>query len=56
TTVYNESSGIIVTLGVSDLVVVKTDDIVLVAHKTKVNEVKQVIKDLAEDDELKKYL
>jgi len=27
-----------------------------VAHKTKVNEVKQVIKDLAEDDELKKYL
>jgi mannose-1-phosphate guanylyltransferase len=35
TTIYNESNGIIVSLGVSDLVVVKTDDIVLVAHKLK---------------------
>jgi len=56
TTIYNETEGIIVTLGVSDLVVVKTDDIVLVAHKTKVNEVKQVIKELAQDESLKKYL
>jgi hypothetical protein len=27
-----------------------------VAHKTQVNEVKNVLKDLAEVDELKKYL
>jgi mannose-1-phosphate guanylyltransferase len=56
TTIYNESNGIIVSLGVSDLVVVKTDDIVLVAHKAKVNEVKKVLANMADDDELKKYL
>ncbi|MEW5923550.1 MAG: mannose-1-phosphate guanylyltransferase, partial [Candidatus Zixiibacteriota bacterium] len=56
TTIYNETDGIIVTLGVSDLVVVKTDDIVLVAHKTKVNEVKQVIKELSQEEAHKKYL
>ena len=56
TTIYNETEGIIVTLGVSDLVVVKTDDTVLVAHKTKVNEVKQVIKELAQEEAYKKYL
>jgi mannose-1-phosphate guanylyltransferase len=56
TTIYNESNGIIVSLGVSDLVIVKTDDIVLVAHKTQVNDVKDVLKDLTEVDELKKYL
>lgn len=56
TTVFNDSDGIIVSLGVSDLVIVKTDDIVLVAHKTKANEVKQVIKELKKDEDLKKYL
>lgn len=56
TTIYNETDGIIVTLGVSDLVVVKTDDTVLVAHKTKVNEVKQVIKEMAQEEAYKKYL
>jgi mannose-1-phosphate guanylyltransferase len=56
TTIYNDANGIIVSLGVSDLVIVKTDEIVLVAHKTQVNEVKNVLKDLAEVDELKKYL
>jgi mannose-1-phosphate guanylyltransferase len=56
TTIYNENGGVIVTLGVSDLVVVKTDDIVLVAHKTKVNDVKKVLKEFGADDKLKKFL
>lgn len=56
TTVYNDHEGMIVTLGVSDLVVVKTDDIVLVAHKTQVNDVKKIIKELHEDEDRKKYL
>jgi mannose-1-phosphate guanylyltransferase len=56
TTIFNDNKGIIVSLGVSDMVIVKTDDIVLVAHKTQVNEVKQVLKDLAEDKNLKKFL
>ena len=56
TTIYNESNGIIVALGVSDLVVVKTDDIVLVAHKTKTDEVKKILVEMAADENLKKYL
>jgi len=56
TTVYNESDGIIVALGVSDLVVVKTNDIVLVTHKTKADEVKKVLAEIAGDENLKKYL
>jgi mannose-1-phosphate guanylyltransferase len=56
TTIYNDGDGIIVALGVSDLVVVKTDEVVLVAHKTKANNVKQVLAEFANDETLKKYL
>ena len=56
TTVYNETDGIIVALGVSDLVIVKTNDIVLVAHKTKADEVKRVLAEFSKDESLKKYL
>ncbi len=56
TTIYNDNDGIIVSLGVSDLVIVKTNDIVLVAHKTQANDVKKILAGLAADDDLKKYL
>jgi mannose-1-phosphate guanylyltransferase len=56
TTVYNEGEGIVACLGVSDLVVVKSGEIVLVAHKTKVGDVKQLLAQLAEDEEKSKYL
>jgi mannose-1-phosphate guanylyltransferase len=56
TTIYNEDDDLIVSLGVSDLVIVKTDNIVLVAHKTKSNEVKKVLAEIAKDESLKKYL
>lgn len=56
TTIYNEGGGIIVSLGISDLVIVKTDDIVLVAHKTRVNDVKKLLSDFADDETLKKFL
>jgi mannose-1-phosphate guanylyltransferase len=56
TTIYNEDGGIIVALGVSDLVMVKTDNIVLVVHKTKTGEIKKVLKELAEDPEKKEFL
>ncbi|MCK4633187.1 MAG: mannose-1-phosphate guanylyltransferase, partial [candidate division Zixibacteria bacterium] len=38
TTVYNNSDGLVACLGVADLVVVRCGDVVLVAHKTKVDE------------------
>ena len=56
TAIYNDTDGIIVSLGVSDLVIVKTNDIVLVAHKTQVNDVKKIIAELSQDDSMKKYL
>ncbi|MCP4704913.1 MAG: mannose-1-phosphate guanylyltransferase [candidate division Zixibacteria bacterium] len=56
TAIYNDTDGIIVSLGVSDLVIVKTKDIVLVAHKTQVNDVKKVLAELSQDEIKKKYL
>jgi len=56
TTIVNDSDGIIATLGVSDLVIVKTDDIVFVAHKTKVQDVKELLSEFAKDKSLEKYL
>ncbi|HHI01960.1 MAG: mannose-1-phosphate guanylyltransferase [Candidatus Zixiibacteriota bacterium] len=56
TTIYNDNDGIIVSLGVSDLVIVKTRDIVLVAHKTQVNDVRKILAELSKDDSMKRYL
>ncbi len=56
TTVVNDSKGIIATLGVSDLVIVKTDEIVFVAHKTKVQDVKDLLREFTGNKDLEKYL
>ena len=56
TTIVNDSQGIIATLGVTDLVIVKTDDIVFVAHKTRVQDVKDLLSEFNQDKELKQYL
>lgn len=55
-TVVNSGDGLIATLGVSDLVVVKTKSTVLVADKTKVDNLKQLLERMQEDEELKEYL
>jgi len=55
-TIYNDSDGMIIALGVSDLVIVKTGDISLVANKTNVNEVKNLLAEFKADDDLKKYI
>jgi hypothetical protein len=56
TTIYNNSDGIIAALGVSDLVIVRSDDITFVAHKAKLGELKKLLKALADDDKTVKYL
>jgi len=56
TTIVNDSKGIIATLGISDLVIVKTDEIVFVAHKTKVQDVKELLREFTGNKELEKYL
>jgi len=55
-TIYNDSDGMIIALGVSDLVIVKTGDISLVANKTNVNEVKALLAEFKADKDLKKYI
>lgn len=55
-TLVNEGEGIIVALGVSDLVVVKTENIVFVAHKTKVSDLKEVLQKLGQEPNLRQYL
>ncbi len=56
TTIVNEGDGIIAALGVSDLVIVHTDGIVFVAHKTKVQDVKELLQKLASEKDLEKFL
>lgn len=54
-TVYNEGDGLIAALGVSDLVIVKSGDLVLVAHKTKVENLKELLAQIGERDDSDKY-
>jgi mannose-1-phosphate guanylyltransferase len=55
-TIYNDGKGIIATMGVSDLVIVKTGDVVMVAHKTQLDQIKELLTKIGEDEDLKKYL
>ena len=54
--IVNNDSGVIVAYGVSDLVIVRTGDIVMVAHKTRVGDIKDLLVKLAADDRYEKYL
>jgi mannose-1-phosphate guanylyltransferase len=56
TTVYNEGDGIIACIGVSDLVVVRSGDITMVAHKTKAPEIKELLAKLGEHEDTREYL
>lgn len=56
TTVYNEADGIVACVGVSDLVVVRSDEITLVVHKTKAQSIKKLLARLGENEETDKYL
>jgi mannose-1-phosphate guanylyltransferase len=54
--IYNESDGLIATIGVTDLMIVKTDNIVMVAHKTQINQLKKLLSGFHGDENLEKYL
>jgi mannose-1-phosphate guanylyltransferase len=55
-TAVNAGDGIVCTFGVSDIVVISTKSVVLVAHKTKVGDLKRLIARLSECEEYEKYL
>jgi mannose-1-phosphate guanylyltransferase len=50
-----EGPGLIATLGVSDLIIVRTESCVLVAHASRAQDVRQLVEQLAGRPELKKY-
>jgi mannose-1-phosphate guanylyltransferase len=54
--VVNDDEGIIVGLGVTDLVIVRAGEIVMVAHKTRVGDIKDLLVKLAADEKYEKYL
>jgi mannose-1-phosphate guanylyltransferase len=54
TIVFSES-GLVGTVGVSDLIVVRTDDVTLVAKKSRYADVRRLVDKLHEREELKKY-
>jgi len=55
-TIYNDGEGMVAALGISDLVIVKANDVVLVAHKTQLDKIKELLARVSEDEDLKKYL
>ncbi len=55
-TICNHGDGLIACLGVSDLIIVRSEDITLVAHRTKAQEIKSLLKKMSDVDEYKKYL
>ena len=55
-TIYNDDHGLIAALGVSDLVIAKAGNVVMVAHKTQLDKIKDLLAKLAENEDTKKYL
>jgi mannose-1-phosphate guanylyltransferase len=57
TTMVNAGGdGLVVGFGVSDLVIVKTEKIVLVAHKTRVSDLKDLLSKIDKDEKYQQYL
>jgi len=56
TTIYNDGDGLVATLGVSDLIIVKANHITLVAHRTRSQDIKQLLAKINESEEYRKYL
>ena len=56
TTIYNDAEGIITALGVADLIIVRTENITMIAHKTKADQIKEILEQLEENEDTKKYL
>lgn len=52
----SEDGGVIATLGISDLIVARTADCVLVAHASRAQDVRELVERLEEREEFEKYL
>lgn len=55
-TIVNETDGLVATMGVSDLVIVRSGDVVLVAHKTHLDKIKGLLEKIGSEEDLRKFL
>ena len=55
-TIYNETDDLICALGVSDLVIVRTGQITFVAHKSRIDEIRELTEKLKSDGRWEAYL
>jgi len=53
--IISSKSGVVVAIGIEDLIIVHTPDATLVCHKSRAQDLKNLF-DLLNDSELKKYL
>ena len=56
TTVYSQTEKLIALVGVENLVVIETEDAILICPRDQSQRVRDVVSKLKEDDELKNYL
>jgi len=56
TIINNDKDELLVGFGISDLVVVKTDKVIMVAHKTRINDIKELLAKLEKNEAYNKYL
>jgi mannose-1-phosphate guanylyltransferase len=54
--VVNDGTGVVVAFGVTDLVIVRAGEIIMVAHKTRIGDIKELLVKLAANDKYEKYL
>ncbi len=55
-TVYNDTDGLVGCLGVSDLVIVRTDDVTLVVHKTQTGNIKTLLSLVEQNEKFRKFI
>ena len=55
-TVFHEGDGIVAVLGCSDMIVVRSGEVTMVAHKTRAEDIKKLLAKLGESDETREYI
>ncbi|MGH8016346.1 MAG: sugar phosphate nucleotidyltransferase, partial [Candidatus Zixiibacteriota bacterium] len=55
-TAYNDTDGLVACLGVSDLVIVRTEGVTLVVHKTQTGNIKTLLSQIEQNEKLRKFL
>ena len=56
TTVYSDTDSLVVAFGVTDLVIVNMGDVVLVMNKTRIPQMRDLVKKIKDNPDWKKYL